>query len=155
MIHWKKGDIFKSMAQVLVNPVNCVGTCGKGLAKEFAHRYPTATKFYKRYAKQGYILPGDVSLWVGDPDVDCGARRCGVLHFATKNHWRDPSDLQWVVRGLREFRGNVGRWLNDWGIQSYAFPKLGCGNGGLDWDDVRPIMQMHLESLPVEVEVYE
>ena len=36
-------------------------------------------------------------------------------------------------------------------IRSIAVPQLGCGNGGLDWADVRPIIEAKLSGLDVEL----
>lgn len=38
------------------------------------------------------------------------------------------------------------------GIRSIAIPPLGCGNGGLSWVDVCPLIEVAFEPLP-EVEV--
>lgn len=37
---------------------------------------------------------------------------------------------------------------------SIAFPRLGCGNGGLNWDDVRPLMEKYLGNLPMQIYIY-
>jgi O-acetyl-ADP-ribose deacetylase (regulator of RNase III) len=40
-------------------------------------------------------------------------------------------------------------------IQSIAVPSLGCGHGGLDWEDVRPLIEAAFVSLPdVRVVLY-
>ena len=55
-----------------------------------------------------------------------------------------------VVEGLDWFVENYGKY----GITSIAFPPLGCGNGGLTWEVVGPIMYQKLCELPIEIEIY-
>ena len=39
-------------------------------------------------------------------------------------------------------------------ITSIAFPPLGCGNGGLDWRDVGPVIYGKLKDLEITIELY-
>lgn len=138
------GNIFDSKAQTLVNPVNCVGTMGAGLAKQFAHRYPNMVPEYKRICRATPPPePGGGWLWRGDKKQ--------VLCIFTKDHWRDPSQLEWIDDGVFWFC----QWYPEYRIKSVAFPALGCGYGGLAWSDVKPLMTRYLERLPIAVEVYE
>jgi len=75
-----------------------------------------------------------------------------IIHFPTKRHWRHPSKLEWVREGLVDLR----RVVTELGITSIAVPPLGCGNGGLEWRDVRGLIEEALGDLPgVQVMVYE
>ena len=56
-----------------------------------------------------------------------------LINFPTKKHWRQPSKLEWIAQGLKDLR----RVVEEKAIHSIALPPLGCGNGGLDWSDVR------------------
>jgi O-acetyl-ADP-ribose deacetylase (regulator of RNase III) len=136
------GNIFESGADALVNPVNCVGVSGKGLAKEFARRFPEAQKQYVRLCRNGELRLGEPRVIVGKPDI---------IVFPTKNHWRDRSDLANVAAGIRSLRQLVkNRRYNH-----VAVPALGCGNGGLDWDAVLPLLFHELSDLETQVSVYE
>ncbi len=73
-----------------------------------------------------------------------------ILIFPTKDHWRSPSRLSFIIEGLDWFVKNY----NKYGITSIAFPPLGCGNGGLTWETVGPIMYQKLRCLPIEIEIY-
>jgi hypothetical protein len=74
-----------------------------------------------------------------------------ILNFPTKQHWRHPSKPEYIEAGLQKFVANYARM----GITSIAFPRLGCGNGELDWEtQVQPLMVRHLDSLPIDVFVY-
>lgn len=141
-----EGDLFASGAAVLVNPVNCVGASGKGLALEFARRFPEMDRSYRAACRRGEVAPGKLHLWSG--------RHFGipaVLCFPTKRHWREPSRVEDVEAGLLAMRdlfsggGARGR---------VALPRLGCGLGGLSWLAVRPLVEQHLGPLPTPFTVY-
>lgn len=142
MIHYVSGNIFNSPAQTLVNPVNTVGVMGKGLALEFRRRYPNMFDEYKNQCRDGWLHVGDLMLW--------RAKDYFVLNFPTKKHWKDPSSLIYVEAGLLSF---VNKY-ESYGVSSIAFPKLGCGNGGLDWKAVKPVMELYLQELPIDVYIY-
>jgi len=143
MIKYMEGNIFDSTADILVNPVNCRGVMGGGLALEFKKRYPEMYRWHLVAIVFGSLKIGRPWLWhniYGIQDVLC---------FPTKDHWKDPSKLEYIVDGLE--------WC--WHFikprQTIAFPKLGCGLGGLDWDDVQPVMKKYLSTMyMVEVEVW-
>jgi hypothetical protein len=116
---------------------------GKGIAAEFRKRYPTMFEEYRKICARGELQPGSIWLWHG-PDHN-------VLNFATKAHWRNPSKLDWIVRGLRTFRNEYTHL----GITEISFPRLGCGNGGLDWEEVRPVMEKYLADLPIQVFIHD
>ncbi|QCI66558.1 macro domain-containing protein [Phreatobacter stygius] len=143
MLIYRRTSIMESSAQTLVNTVNCVGVMGKGIAKEFKERYPAMFAAYKHLCDQKSIRPGVLWLWRG-------ADRW-VLNFPTKIHWKNPSQLDWIEMGLRKFADNYESQL----IQEISFPRLGCGNGGLNWDDVRPIMEHYLSPLPIRVYIHD
>jgi hypothetical protein len=59
--------------------------------------------------------------------------------------------LEYIERGLKKFVESY----KDFGIISIAFPPLGCGNGNLDWDDVRPLMESYLAKVSVPVYIHD
>lgn len=142
MITFKIGSIFDSDAQAIVNPVNTVGVMGAGLAKEFRMKYPHMYREYLSLCYGGRMMPGFVK-YVEDTDKI-------IVLFPTKRHWRETSEFRYVEDGLEHFC----RTYAVHGIQSVAFPKLGCGLGGLDWDDVRLVMGKILREIPIDVQIY-
>ena len=143
MITYLEGDLFSSPAQTLVNTVNTVGVMGRGIALEFKKRYPAMYNQYKKYCDDGSLTVGKLMLWRDEPDH-------WLLMFPTKTTWRKPSDLSYIEAGLRKFVATY----TDKGITSAAFPRLGCGNGGLEWKDVKPLMEKYLEPLSIPCYVY-
>ena len=145
MIRFERGSLFDSDAQTLVNPVNRVGVSGAGLAKEFKKRYPDMHREYAQACREKR-MPEILISWTHPHDHM-------VLCFVTKEHWREPSVLALIEEGLLQFSSS--RWIKDGTITSIAFPALGCGNGGLDWNDVRPLMLQCLEPVSIPVTIYE
>lgn len=142
-ITYVRTNIFESNAQVLVNTVNTVGVMGKGLAKEFKRLYPDMFKQYQQFCENGSLTIGKLHLYK-TPNK-------WILNFPTKKNWRNPSKLEYIEQGLQKFVDNYERL----GITSISFPMLGCGNGGLSWDnEVKPLMEKYLNGLPIEVYVH-
>jgi O-acetyl-ADP-ribose deacetylase (regulator of RNase III) len=143
MITYLRTSLFKSEAQTLVNPVNCVGVMGKGLAASFRDRFPGMFVRYKEICENGLLDVGKLWLW---KDADQW-----VLNFPTKRHWRNPSELTFIELGLRKFVDT----FEQRGITEVAFPRLGCGNGGLDWSQVGPLMERYLKPLPIPIYIHD
>ena len=62
MLHFMTGDIFDSPAHTLVNPVNCVGVMGAGLALEFKKRFPQEFKNYVQFCRSVGHACGNVQF---------------------------------------------------------------------------------------------
>lgn len=142
MITYIKGDIFSSPAKVLVNTVNTVGVMGKGVALEFKKRYPEMFQEYRRLCEEKRLSIGTLMVWRKSDKW--------VMLFPTKKHWRYPSKIEYIEAGLKKFAENWDKL----GVDSIAFPRLGCGNGGLDWEEVRPMMKHYLEKIPMNIYIY-
>ena len=143
MLIYRRTSLMESSAQTLVNTVNCVGAMGKGIALEFKKREPGMFAAYKKLCSDKKLEPGKLWLWRGEDHW--------TLNFPTKMHWRYPSKLEWIEAGLQKFCSGYQRL----GIKEISFPRLGCGNGGLDWDIVRPMMEHYLAPLPIEVYIHD
>lgn len=142
MLKYIEGNIFDSPAQVIVNTVNTVGVMGKGLALQYKQRYPEMFKIYQAACEKHQLTTGKLMLWHGADHW--------VLLFPTKENWRYPSRLEYIEKGLEKFVKTYAEKQ----IHSIAFPRLGCGNGELDWADVKPLMEKYLEVLPIDVYIY-
>ena len=139
-------SIFKSSAEVLVNPVNTVGIMGAGLALQFKMRYPAMYVRYRALCDNHSMRVGAV---VPIP-MDNSADRY-IVCFPTKRHYRDASQLQYIEDGLIDLRSLITTMQ----VSSIALPALGCGLGSLSWRDVEPLIIAFAKSLPdVVVTVY-
>ena len=142
MLEYIEGNIFNSPAQVIVNTVNTVGVMGKGLALSFKKKYPQMFASYRSACERRQLKTGKLMLWYA-PDH-------WILLFPTKENWRNPSKLEYIENGLIKFINTYA----EKNITSIAFPRLGCGNGELNWDDVRPLMEKYLKPLPIDIYIY-
>jgi O-acetyl-ADP-ribose deacetylase (regulator of RNase III) len=142
MLTYLYANLFDSPAQTLVNTVNTVGVMGKGIAKSFRERYPPMFAEYRKLCDRDQFGIGKLHLWKGDGRW--------ILNFPTKTTWKLPSKLDYVERGLATFVANYEKM----GIVSASFPPLGCGNGNLDWSDVRPVMEQYLSRINIPIYVH-
>ena len=142
MLTYVEGDLFASPAQTLVNTVNLVGVMGKGIALKFKQIYPEMFASYQKACETHVIAIGRPWLY--------RTKRKWILNFPTKRHWRNPSRIEDIEKGLQAF---VRMYAAE-GITSIAFPALGCGNGGLSWTSVKPLMEKYLRALPIDVYIY-
>ncbi|WP_057463169.1 macro domain-containing protein [Pseudovibrio sp. POLY-S9] len=143
MLKFHRTSILESSAQTVVNTVNTVGVMGKGLAAAYKKKYPEMFRKYKVICDANMLVAGSFWLWKGSDQW--------VLNFATKKHWRNPSKFDYIEAGLVEFREKY----NELGIREIAFPRLGCGNGGLNWDEVKPMMVHYLRNLPIDIYIHD
>lgn len=142
-LYYHTSNIFDLDAHALVNPVNCVGVMGAGLAKEFARRYPKIVAPYQKACATNKLRPGKVFVITLSSNSATYSEKY-VVCFPTKDNWREPSELSFIKYGLLDLV-DVIESLN---IRSIAIPKLGCGLGGLKWGDVRPLIESALN--PIE-----
>ncbi len=134
-------NIFKVGADVLVNPVNCVGVAGAGLALEFRERFPREHAIYQDACHRGILrlgAPLAVHTAIESPGI--------IVYFPTKGHWRAPSQIEHIQTGLHALVDMLATVPPH--IRSIAIPALGCGLGGLDWEqEVQPLINDTAEDL--------
>jgi O-acetyl-ADP-ribose deacetylase (regulator of RNase III) len=148
VIEIQQGDILQADAEALVNTVNCAGIMGRGIALQFRKAFPENYKVYRAACEREEVQLG--RMLVFDQHRLINPRY--VINFPTKRHWKSKSRVQDIREGLVALVEEV-RARN---IQSIAVPPLGCGLGGLDWDEVRPIIEQAFHALPdVHVLLYE
>ena len=148
MITDTQGNLLEADVDAVVNTVNTVGVMGKGIALMFKERFPANFKAYRAACKSGEVQVGQ--LFVTESGELDGPR--WIINFPTKQHWRNPTQIEWVEDGLQALKS----FITEHKIQSIAIPPLGCGNGGLNWSDVRILIESSLGDLPdTRVLVYE
>lgn len=148
MITIKQGDLLKAQPEALVNTVNCVGVMGKGVALQFKKAFPENYRAYIKACKLGQVQPGKMFIF----DAGTLMKTRYIINFPTKRHWKGKSRMEDVESGLKALVEELKRLK----IKSIAIPPLGCGNGGLDWNQVRPRIEQAFSALPeVEVQLFE
>ena len=148
MIKFLQGNLLNARTEALVNTVNTVGVMGKGIALMFKEAFPNNFRAYEYACKHNEVRIG--KMFVTENATFKDPR--WIINFPTKQHWRPPSRIEWIVEGLQDLR----RVMEELGIRSVALPPLGSGNGGLDWQDVRIEVERALGGLEgVEILVFE
>ncbi|MBN9317610.1 MAG: macro domain-containing protein [Devosia sp.] len=147
MMTFTEGNLLKSDAEALVNTVNTVGVMGKGIALMFKEAFPENFREYEAASKEQRITVG--KMFVTRRDQLLGPR--WIVNFPTKQHWRNPSKIEWIRSGLEDLKAFIR--ANE--IRSIAIPPLGSGNGGLQWPDVREVIQEVLGDVDADIIVYE
>ncbi|MCL1475165.1 macro domain-containing protein [Argonema antarcticum] len=142
MFQFVAGDILESNAECLVNTVNCEGYMGKGIAYQFKLKFPENNREYVKACKNGSLKIGTIHY--------CREAEKLIINFPTKNKWREKSKIDYIHKGLSE----LVTLISSLKIKSIAIPPLGCGNGGLNWTDVKPIVIEYLEPFSKFIEIF-
>jgi O-acetyl-ADP-ribose deacetylase (regulator of RNase III) len=140
------GNLLAADAHALVNTVNTVGVMGKGIALQFKQAYPDNFRAYEAACRRGEVQVGRMFVWQSG---QLGSPRF-IVNFPTKRHWRESSRIEDIRDGLRD----LAKFIGDRGVTSIAIPALGCGNGGLRREDVRPLIVAALEDLDADILLY-
>ena len=148
MIRYTSGNILDAEVEAVVNTVNCVGIMGRGIALQFKHEYPENFKAYEKACKRGDVQPGRMFVF----DIGELTLPRYIINFPTKRHWRGKSKIEDIQSGLVALANEIETRR----IQSIAIPPLGSGLGGLEWGEVRPLIEQTLRRLDsVDVLVFE
>jgi len=148
MIRYTQGNLLEAPAEALVNTVNEVGVMGKGIALMFREAFPDNTRAYEAACRASEVHVGTMLV---TRERDLTGQRW-IINFPTKKHWRHPAKMEWIRDGLKD----LARVLRERKIRSVAVPPLGCGNGGLEWTQVRREIEAALSELDdVDVLVFE
>jgi len=144
MIELCRGNLLEAAAEALINTVNTEGIMGKGVALQFKRAFPAMFTAYQEACKAGEVKLGQVHVYETGHLI--GPRY--IINFPTKGAWRKPSRLEYIRSGL----ASLVKEIRSRGIRSLAMPPLGCGMGGLDWNDVYQLITKAMETVP-EVKV--
>lgn len=135
MIRYITGNLLESKADCLINTVNCEGYMGKGIAYQFKLQFPENNKDYIKACKDGSLTIGKLHYYKEN--------RKTIINFPTKDKWRNKSEMNYIEKGLNE----LVKLLPNLDIKTIAIPPLGCGNGGLKWDEVKKLIVERLGEL--------
>lgn len=131
MLIYKKSE--DAIIDAFINPVNCRGVMGNGLAKEVKRLFPNVFKIYREKCLADEFHIGTIQIVsTGDTLVKY------IINFPTKYNWNKPSKLEYIEIGLINLLKELENYPN---INTILIPKLGCGLGGLDWSEVESIFK--------------
>lgn len=142
MVKYLTGDLLQSDADALVNTVNCEGFMGKGIAYQFKLKFPKNNDSYVRECKTGNLSPGKLHYFFEQGKL--------IINFPTKDKWRCKSKMEYINNGLDALIELIKKEK----IKSIAIPPLGSGNGGLNWADVKFLMQKKFSKIDDSVDIY-
>lgn len=155
MIREVEGDILLSDAQVIAHGIATADPFDSGLALALRERFPSMVKDYRHATHAKQPDTGDIWSW-GGVNEDGSVR--GIVNLCTQGMQSQAKSarpvkakLEDVNRTLRE----LATWVRKEDVKSVALPRLATGVGGLDWADVKPLIQQHLGDLGIPVLVYE
>ncbi len=140
MIERGIGNLLEADVEALVNTVNTVGIMGKGIALQFKTAFPANFSAYEKACARGEVVTGQ--MFVFDRGTMVPPRY--IINFPTKKHWKAKSRIEDIESGLAD----LVEQIRTRGITSIALPPLGCGNGGLNWADVQPLIANAFAALP-------
>ncbi len=148
MINFKQEDIFKINVEAIINTVNTVGVMGKGIALQFKDKFPENYKAYKKACDNEELRVG--KLFITETYQILNPKF--IINFPTKEHWKERSKIEYITKGLKALK----EFLVENNIKSVAIPPLGAGNGGLNWKEVKVVIQEELSELEdIEIIVLE
>lgn len=146
-MEFTQGNLLTNNKEALVNTVNCVGVMGKGIALQFKQAFPDNARAYEKACTKGQVQLGRLFTYItgrlDNPKY--------IINFPTKQHWRAKSRMKDIESGLHTLKQEI----IERGIKSIAIPPLGCGNGRLNWREVKPLIENILADLPdVQITVF-
>lgn len=148
MIQYIEGNLLESKAEALVNTVNTVGIMGKGIALQFKNMFPHNFKIYAQACKEKKFNIGQLIL-TEEETLLTGKKI--IINFPTKTDWRKPSEYSYIENGLKSLVDIIN--VNE--IKSIAIPPIGAGNGGLDWNIVKSLIEKYLNNVNCDIQIYQ
>jgi O-acetyl-ADP-ribose deacetylase (regulator of RNase III) len=138
------GDLFEDASlPALAHGCNCAGSMGRGIAVEFRQRWPAMYQAYRRECKEGRFRPGSVFVWEADEKT--------IFNLGTQPVPRPSAKLDYIEAALRE----AVRIAESKDIPVIGMPRVGAGYGGLQWADIRPVVESIAAESGVLLLVYE
>jgi O-acetyl-ADP-ribose deacetylase (regulator of RNase III) len=121
---------------------------GKGIALRFKKAFPENFNAYERACRRGEVQPGRMFTFATGTMINPKY----IINFPTKAKWREKSRLEYIKNGLNALVEEIRRLK----LSSIAIPPLGCGLGGLNWQEVRPLIEQAFADLPdVQIALFE
>ncbi|MHA4894639.1 macro domain-containing protein [Pedobacter sp. PWIIR3] len=149
MIDFKTNNLLQADVEALVNAVNTVGIMGEGIALQFKEKFDLNYKIYKKACAAGEVVPGE--MFVTNTNHAIGPKY--IINFPTKTDWHTSTKLEYIESGLDD----LIKVIEEKNIKSIAIPALGCGNGGLNWGVVKPLILNKLKLMEdhLNIQIFE
>ena len=150
MLTFITGDILLSESHAIAHGVAPNDDFKQGLALSLREQWPSLYKDFRHFCQSTHPEEGSLWTWKGSSGPF-------VINIFTQEHppvrggTPGKAQLKYVSRGLQALTKEVSRLE----LTSLALPRLATGVGGLDWKDVKPLMENTLGALSIPVYVYE
>lgn len=142
-----EGDLFSSGAEAIGHGVNVYGQMGAGIAHEFRKRYPEMYEAYRQECYARRLLGGGMFPWALTDETDPPA---AILNIASQEHPGPNAKMSFLIDGVTKALA----YCAEHNILTLALPRIGCGIGSLDWDEVKPALEELATNSPVDIEVW-
>ena len=149
MIHELSGDILFSGAKAVAQSVAPNDDCMHGLALQLRERLPAMYKDFRHYCQTKHPKSGELWTWMSADGrfIVNLLTRDGSYGASSKPGKAKLSYVNHTLHALRNF-------IQKENVPSIALPRLACGMTGLEWDEVKPLLDKHLGDLKIPVYVY-
>ena len=151
MIYFVEGDILKTKAAALAHGVAPNDDCKSGLALALREQWPGMYNDLRHYYKTYHPKSGNLWIWSGVGGVRIVSLFTQEPAPERSHGHPGKAHLEHVNHTLRE----LAKLVETEKLTSLALPRLATGVGGLEWADVKPLIERHLGSLSIPVFVYE
>lgn len=150
MINYVAGDMILSKAKLIAHGVAPNDDFAQGLALSLRENWPGMYKDFRHYCQTTHPKAGEVWLWSGAD----GVRIANLMtQEAAYGHGAKPGKA--TVSNVNHCLRQLHKLIVAEGVASVAIPRLATGVGGLDWNEVKPLIEHHLGDLAINVDVYE
>ncbi len=149
MIKEVVGDLLLSSAQVLAHGVAPGDHFNQGLAQSLREKWPSLYDDFRHYCHVHSPEVGSLWMW----GTTGGTRVVNLLtQEAPESHTSHPgrAKVEYVNHALRELHKLAEKEK----FTSIALPRLATGVGGLEWSEVKPLVEKHLGSLNIPIYIY-
>ena len=149
MIQEVEGDILLSNAEAIAHGVDANDPMNQGLALALHEEYPSMHKDFHHWCHQQHPKLGSAWIW-------SGAQGARIINLITQDggyeHGSKPgkASISSVNRALRALK----KLIAEEGLSSVALPRLATGVGGLQWEQVRPLIMEQLADIDAAIFVY-
>lgn len=148
MIKEVTGDITRSTASAIAHGVAPNDHFDSGLALSLREAFPSMYKDFRHYCHVYHPKPGGTWIW-------SGAEGRVISLFTQEPAQTDQSHPgKATLANLNHALKELSKMISDEGLDSVAVPRLATGVGGLDWEEVKPLIYKHLDALPTTVYLY-
>lgn len=148
MIYEVEGDILLTRAQVIVNDVGVADPMTRGLARKLNERYPAMVEAFRTWCDETKPEPGEIWLWEA-------ADKSQIVNLIIHEGDEDPTRIRRPDKiALNRCLRRLAKMVADERFKSMAMPKIASGDFGLDWSDVRGMMDSQLGEVLGPIFVY-